>query len=112
MNNKYSMSAWVTCSRTLYHRWPKAPDRRAFLRNLHRHVFVFKARADVHHDDRDLEFFDFQEHLEGVVGVLPPESTMSCEQMGIFILELLDFVTEVEVSEDGENGAVVKRIKE
>jgi hypothetical protein len=43
------------------HCWPQAPERRAYLRSLHRHLFFVEVSTAVEHDDREIEFHDLQE---------------------------------------------------
>ena len=108
---------WVTTSFVGWHCWPKAPASVAFLRNNHRHVFHVKATFIVQDSDRELEFFTVKDHLEstirGVSNLMDQDSgsTSSCESIAEVILHLLKkggfSVYSVEVSEDGENGAIV-----
>lgn len=90
-----------------YHRWPAAPDKVAFLRNEHRHLFHIVGYKQVQHDDRDVEFIMlgqamrdwFTAHFfDGRLGVL------SCEGLARQFMEQFD-LTACHVSEDGENGA-------
>lgn len=105
-----------------FHRWPEAPPTVEHLFNLHRHVFHVRVDFDIQ-EDREIEFIqaksviaDFIAQLqrggEGAAGQLvdlDELQTWSCET---WALEILDKFTswgafKVEVSEDGENGAVV-----
>lgn len=111
------MSIFVTTSFVAQHRWPAAPMEVAFLRDSHRHVFKVRAELEVEHDDRDLEFIMVKRALDSY---LAPNSeqdlgTTSCEQIARDIADFLEGryslssrVVLVEVSEDGENGAVYK----
>lgn len=86
----------------------------SFLANPHRHMFHFRVRIRVSHNDRDIEFIQFKRWLESLYsdGVLELDYK-SCEMLAE---ELIDSITiryqnrdiEVEVSEDGENGAILK----
>ena len=97
------------------HCWPNAPDGVLFLRNIHRHMFHVSAQIEVHHNDRDLEFILVKKDLAKMVEESAKEwpISVSCEQMASDIVEYLrnryggDRDIQVEVSEDGENGAVV-----
>jgi hypothetical protein len=86
----------------------------SFLANPHRHIFHFRVRISVTHNDRDIEFIQFKRWLESLynTGVLELNHK-SCEMLAE---ELIDTITiryqnrniEIEVSEDGENGAILK----
>ncbi len=95
-----------------FHRWPDAPDEVAFLRDLHRHVFHVRAVKRVGHVDRDVEFILLKREIDGCIQCTIPAraegvSTWSCERWAVELLERFD-LEECEVSEDGENGAVVR----
>ena len=103
------MKIFVTTDFVAFHNWPGAPQEVEFLRSLHRHIFRVKVVWKVEHDNRDLEFFIQKEKLnkflqenfsnKNLIGV-------SCEMMANKIKT--EFNAEsVEVSEDGENGAIV-----
>jgi hypothetical protein len=107
---------YVTTDFVGYHNWPTAPDSVAFLRSLHRHRFEVKVVFNVGHDDRDLEFFLVKQAVNEIIGnsLLPElhrQRSLSCEQMAVLLLSLVKVryltVVSVEISEDGENGAVV-----
>jgi len=107
---------YVTARFIAFHAWPQAPDSVAFLRNPHRHQFHVKASLQVSHEDRDLEFFIVQRKLQEFLDTnyenrdLGPKS---CETMAKEIIDYLFGLSQgslsVEVSEDGENGAIVNR---
>lgn len=99
------------------HRWPLAPDRRAYLRDTHRHLFKVTVAVEVGQADREVEFHDLGEESETVFrsfGVqYHEESTLvnfganSCEMLAEALgRELVGRgypVMGVKVSEDGEN---------
>ncbi len=99
-----------------FHFWPGAPQKVAFLREVHRHEFHVKAMLRVSHNNRQLEFFTVQaplnmyleKHWEGST------SQSSCEDMAQDIANELArcwgeaAVAAVAVSEDGENGALLE----
>jgi hypothetical protein len=96
-----------------FHYYINAPKGVEFLKNSHRHLFKCTAKIEVHHADRELEFFIVQRKLkkkfnDGNV------SGMSCETIAKEILEYLQkrYGTKrsycIEVSEDGENSAIVE----
>ena len=94
-----------------FHRWPQAPDEVGFLRDRHRHIFHVRAEKTVTHDDRDVEFILLKRAVEAEIKTLSDEEDMeawSCERWATELLQRLQ-LDKVEVSEDGENGAVVER---
>lgn len=102
---------WVTFEQVGFHCYPDAPDEVAYLRDRHRHVFKFKVTIDVEHNERDIEFHMLKNFL--LANYLVPECQgKSCETMAEEVAALVHRKyplrqVEVEVSEDGECGAVV-----
>lgn len=108
-------SIYVTSSFIGFHRWPEAPDEVAFLRSTHRHVFKVRVELAVTHDDRQLEFFIVKRELDALLALRNDTDlgASSCEHLAKMIMAFLSLdedkkVLQVEVSEDGENGAIVK----
>lgn len=105
---------WTTFRVEGIHYWKDAQN---YLRHPHRHLFCFKVKCSVSHDDREIEFIAFKKALAHFVeGLLQGEVQMSCEHIAKAIIEYLvvnygNRVYVVDVSEDGENGAEVKRSK-
>ena len=115
---------WVTFQKEGMHRYPAAATDPAlatgdeydvsFLANPHRHIFHFRVWADVVHNDRDIEFIQFKRWLEN----LYRDDTLqldykSCEMMAddLYIQIASRYpgrVVHIEVSEDGENGALIR----
>ena len=115
---------WVTFQKEGIHCYPAAATDPAlktgdeydvsFLSAPHRHIFHFRVWIDVFHDDRDIEFIQFKRWLEK----LYREGTVqldykSCEMMSDDLyLEIAARYPGrsvwIEVSEDGENGALIK----
>ncbi len=109
-------SKWifVTFQREGIHCWPGAKDLPGveFLANPHRHLFKFRVEVQVFHDDREIEFILFKRELEKLYGdgILALDYK-SCEMIAD---ELAKYINDhypgrfmkIEVSEDGENGAV------
>lgn len=98
-----------------YHKYENAPDEVAFLRNLHRHTFKVECTIQVHHKDRELEFFMVRNKLETMIQPFIAISELgSCEMIADEILEGLlnsygeDRFMQVRVSEDGENDGIVQ----
>lgn len=111
-----STSIWVTTQFRGFHCWPTAPDEVGYLRSLHRHVFNVKVHVAVSHDDRDVEFHLFQKQLEKIIAeqlIGSEDHSLSCEGMARIIMHELQKqdvrVSQVEVDEDGECGAIITR---
>ena len=86
----------------------------SFLGTPHRHIFHFRVWISVVHNDRDIEFIQFKRWLEN----LYKEGTIqlnykSCEMMSddLYLQIAARYPGRsvwIEVSEDGENGALIK----
>ena len=85
----------------------------SFLGTPHRHIFHFRVDIQVFQDDRDIEFIQFKRWLEKCYSDGTLElNHKSCEMIA---RELNDIIvarypgrkTSIDVSEDGENGAVL-----
>jgi uncharacterized protein YqgQ len=115
-------SVWVTWQKEGIHKYPAAAtDSRlaavSFLANEHRHIFHFKVKLEVFHDDREVEFILLKRELEELYnkGTLQL-NFMSCEMIA---KELLDYVKQyypnrdctIDVSEDNENGCTLEYVK-
>ena len=117
---------WVTFRKEGIHKYPAAatdPNLAtgdeydvSFLANPHRHIFHFRVWLGVTHNDRDVEFIQFKRWLEKLYsstqGVLSLDYK-SCEMMAddLYIqiaAKYPDRAVWIEVSEDGENGALIK----
>ena len=115
---------WVTFQKEGMHRYPAAATDPAlatgdeydvsFLANPHRHIFHFRVWADVVHNDRDIEFIQFKRWLENLYkdGTLQLDYK-SCEMMADDLYIQIsgrypNRAVWIEVSEDGENGALIK----
>lgn len=96
------------------HRWADAPEEVKFLRDYHRHIFYVSLLKEVLHHDREIEFISLKrkvnEYLNRCYGPNKPTDN-SCEFIAAELLGAFDAQL-VEVSEDGENGAVAIRTKE
>lgn len=100
---------WVTDQFEGFHRWVIAPNGAAFLRAWHRHLFHVKMGVRVTGLDREVEFFMLKKLLaEKLDKYRSQQFEASCEMIATDLLEHFD-AEFVEVSEDGENGAVVTR---
>lgn len=85
----------------------------SFLANLHRHNVHFFVRVNVHHADREIEFFQLKRFCQSVFpGDTHNVGTLSMEQLAEKLLSELtkrhpNREWEVRVLEVNENGAVV-----
>ena len=86
----------------------------SFLANPHRHIFHFRVWIGVEHSDRAIEFIQFKRWLENLYsqGTLQLDYK-SCEMMAEDLYEQIAAKHPgrevwIEVSEDGENGALIK----
>jgi hypothetical protein len=115
---------WVTFEKEGMHKYPAAltdPSLAtgdeydvSFLGYPHRHIFHFRVWIDVLHNDRDIEFIQFKRWLENLYreGTLQLDFK-SCEMMADDLyLQIASRYPDrsiwIEVSEDGENGALIK----
>lgn len=106
------MHVYCTTRFTAMHAWDDAPDEVAFLRSPHRHEFHVRLSVEVDHDDRDIEFIMLKRALDGFIAARILGTDRSCEQ---YASAIRDHFAEqypgraitVDVSEDGENGAIV-----
>jgi hypothetical protein len=86
----------------------------SFLANPHRHVFHFRVRIAVQHDDREIEFIQFKRWLESLYsGDVLKLNYKSCEMIADDMLSQIigrhsGRSIEIEVSEDGENGGILQ----
>ena len=106
---EFNMEIVVNLQYEATHNWPNCDiPEVAYLKHPHRHLFHIKCKAEVNHSDRDLEIIMFKrgvlQHLEekyaGSFG------SQSCEMIALELFILFE-LTECQVLEDGENGAIV-----
>jgi hypothetical protein len=121
---KAERKIWVTFSREGIHRYPEAATDPnlctageydvSFLANPHRHLFKFCVWIDVWHSNRDLEFIQFKRWLESLYSKdilqLDFKSVeMLADDLYVQIAERYpERAVWIEISEDGENGCLVK----
>lgn len=107
-----SARIFVTFQFEAWHRWPNAPPDCAYLADRHRHIFHVRVEAPVTHSDRDIEFITFkrkaQDEVESLLATADT-STWSCEMWARSLMDSLPPADRVQVSEDGENGAVISK---
>lgn len=113
---------WVTFRKEGVHLYPAAAtdpklktglwDDVSFLGVPHRHIFHFRVSIEVFHDDRDLEFIQFKRWLERLYSEGTIElNHKSCEMISDdlyaqIVAKWPGRKIIIDVSEDGENGAV------
>jgi hypothetical protein len=111
----YSEEVYCTLQVEALHCWPGCPfDEVAYLRDPHRHMFHIKAHKTVTHSDRDVEFImlkhEIRDYLHEQYRVHTTKvlnfGAKSCEMIAKELIERFD-LCRCEVSEDGENGAIV-----
>jgi len=117
---------WVTFQKEGIHKYPAALEDPAlatgdeydvsFLGYPHRHKFHFRVAISVLHNDRDIEFIQFQRWLENLYkdDILQLDYK-SCEMMSDDLFEqIADSYPrrdiKIEISEDGENGALIEYV--
>lgn len=104
-----------------FHKWSDAPDKYAYLRNLHRHIFHYCIEIEVPSNDRHIEFIALKDQLKHWVYTNYGPSDfldysvdfgeMSCEMLARDLYDYLRCYTDkrsVSVLEDGENGAIIQ----
>jgi hypothetical protein len=115
---------WVSFQKEGIHCYPSASIDAAlatgdeydvsFLGTPHRHIFHFKVWIEVEHSDRAIEFIQFKRWLENLYSSKTLQlDYKSCEMMAEDLYNIIatrypDRDIEIEVSEDGENGAILK----
>ena len=102
------MTIFITTQFEGFHQWAGAPDEVGFLRNSHRHIFHVRVQFEVEHNDRDLEFILMKRKLDKFIADnIDKKDTGSCEMMAEKIFKNFHpCIVQVEVNEDGENGAI------
>jgi hypothetical protein len=115
---------WVTFQKEGVHCYPAAATDPAlatgdaydvsFLGTPHRHIFHFQVWIDVFHNDRDIEFIQFKRWLENLYkDAILALDYKSCEMIAddLYIQIASRYPNRavwIEVSEDGENGCLIK----
>lgn len=95
------------------HHWPNAEGKHDYLQFTHRHMFKGSAKIQVWDHDREIEFFDVLDFIHDQLSDYRELDGRSCEWVGQdLIMRLLGKYgeqrsVEVEITEDGENGAII-----
>ena len=90
----------------------------SYLRDPHRHMFHFKCHKIVNHSDRDCEFIMLKSAVDSWLFEKYWDhdkkalffGSMSCEMIAKELIAAFD-LCQCEVSEDGENGAILRVLK-
>lgn len=94
------------------HRWEGANGSVTFLKCFHRHLFHIKMYFPVSDDDREIEIlskrWEAKRYLEGKYGEPCMFGGKSCEMIARELMEQY-VCNAVEVLEDGEGGAIVRK---
>lgn len=124
MSEATNKMIWVKFTQEGIHRYPAAlTDPKlatgdeydvSFLGHPHRHIFHFQVWISVTHDDRDIEFIQFKRWIQNLYGDnIIQLDYKSCEMIANELYAQISARYPgrnvwIEVSEDGENGALVK----
>lgn len=117
MTQQKKTKIFVTFQKEGIHKYPAALTDPAlaevsFLGHPHRHMFHFRVTIEVFHDDRDIEFILVKRWLESLYGSGTLElNYKSCEMLCDDLYAQINEKypgrwVEIEISEDGENGAI------
>jgi hypothetical protein len=111
---------WITFQRAGYHRYPAAAEDAmltdvSYLAHRHRHLFKFRVNIQVWHTDRELEFHQVLNYCESlfdsrVIDIDYKSVEMLADDLYVKLVEKYGTARtmEIEVSEDGECGCLVK----
>lgn len=94
------------------HRWPECDIQKVgYLKYPHRHLFHIKAKKAVSHGDREIEVICFKHEITKYLNEIYGGhfGDKSCEMIAKELVEIFE-LTECQVLEDGENGAIVYAI--
>lgn len=118
--SRASRSIWVTFQRAGFHRYPAAEWEKqladvSYLGQRHRHLFKFRVSIEVWHNDRELEFHQVLNYCEslfstGTLEIDYKSVEMLADDLYLKLAERYGTqrIMEIEVSEDGECGCVIR----
>jgi hypothetical protein len=112
------MKKQIFCTITIegLHHWNDCNiDEVKYLKDLHRHLFQIKCIKTVSHNDRDIEFIKLKHEVESFIKESYFDNyfnccnfkNLSCESIAEILINKYN-LDQCEVSEDGENGSIVK----
>lgn len=99
------------------HQWQDCPiEEVVYLKHIHRHMFYVRLEKKVTHNDRDIEIIELKHNILNYLRLKYYSDdarthcfkNMSCEMIAEEILETFN-ADSVEVLEDNENGAIVRK---
>lgn len=100
---------FVTTQFEGFHRWKDAPPQYGYLKDWHRHMFHVRLRKKVD-ASRQIEFIELKQKINAYIDTMfkgkEHRFELSCEELAEQLLHYFN-AHMVEVSEDGENGAIV-----
>lgn len=116
IETEYCTTVYTTFQVAGIHCWPECPFEEVnYIRFFHRHLFNFDCGFLVEHSDRDIEFIMKKHEIMGYLVEKYWDSTYNCCNFGTMSCEMIAVelckkfgCTYAEVSEDGENGAIVE----
>ncbi len=111
MESKYDKFIKISFQFEGFHKWPEAVNHpEAYLSLRHRHMFKCTATKRVNHNDRDIEFIQLKREMTRYIKMRfgLEFGDMSCEAIGEHLMNCFG-LDEIEVTEDGENGAILRR---
>lgn len=103
--------AFVRFTAPGFHCWIDAPEDRAYLRALHRHLFHIEVRLELFHDERDVEYHNLLDYARSCFDE-ENHGGKSCETMARALADMIGAKwpgrwLQVLVDEDGECGAII-----
>jgi len=109
-DDKYIIEVYAHNEFEATHRWPDCDiEEVSYLKNEHRHIFKINSYKVVDHNNRDIEFIVLKHRVNDWLEKTYPSHKLghvSCEMLAIQLIKEFG-LSMCEVSEDGENGAVV-----
>lgn len=96
-----------------FHCYPGAKGGIGYLSARHRHIFEIRCRAEVSHNEREIEINTMQNEIQLALWEefnAPCEfGDMSCESIAEWLLNHFEQLSYVEVLEDGYGGAALTK---
>ena len=114
-------SVFITTQKEFIHQYKDAPEEVSYLRYPHRHIAHIKVEVEVFHDDREIEFIMLKHQIDKLLSTMEATNKLSNNSCEMIANTILDYIhenygtnrdIEIVVSEDGENGCVLRYRKE
>jgi len=109
MGKRLKTNIIVNLTHSATHYWERCDiEEVMYLKHPHRHVFHFKCKKEVSHDDRDIEIIMLKNSIKAFLNETYPKTFggMSCESIAKELIFAFD-LNYCSVLEDNENGAEV-----